>query len=139
MLNLSAQRLRIAKNEIYTRHGRRFTDMELQQYFNSCSYQIHSRRYFIKINKHGNIQKGVFMKVKKVLGIIMGILGLVLVIIEILLKMEESMSISVIGGADGPTSIFLAGRIGGNISILIIIVGVILMVIAGFILFKRKH
>lgn len=79
------------------------------------------------------------MKVKKVLGIIMGILGLVLVIIEILLKMEESMSISVIGGADGPTSIFLVGRIGGNISILIIIVGVILMVIAGFILFKRKH
>ena len=79
------------------------------------------------------------MKVKKVLGIIMGILGLVLVIIEILLKMEESMSISVIGGADGPTSIILAGRIGGNISILIIIVGVILMVIAGFILFKRKH
>lgn len=79
------------------------------------------------------------MKVKKVLGIIMGILGLVLVIIEILLKMEESMSISVIGGADGPTSIFLAGRIGGNISSLIIIVGVILMVIAGFILFKRKH
>ena len=79
------------------------------------------------------------MKVKKVLGIIMGILGLVLVIIEILLKMEESMSISVIGGADGPTSIFLAGRIGGNISLFIVIVGVILMVIAGFILFKRKH
>lgn len=79
------------------------------------------------------------MKVKKVLGIIMGILGLVLVIIEILLKMKESMSISVIGGADGPTSIFLAGRIGGNLSILIIIVGVILMVIAGFILFNRKH
>ena len=79
------------------------------------------------------------MKVKKVLGIIMGILGVVLVIIEILLKMKESMSISVIGGADGPTSIFLAGRIGVNLSILIIIVGVILMVIAGFILFKRKH
>ena len=79
------------------------------------------------------------MKVKKVLGIIMGILGVVLVIIEILLKMKESMSISVIGGADGPTSIFLAGRIDGNLSILIIGVGVILMVIAGFILFKRKH
>ena len=38
LLNLSAQRLRIAKNEIYARHGRRFTDMELQQYFNSCSW-----------------------------------------------------------------------------------------------------
>lgn len=38
ILNLSAQRLRIAKNEIYARHGRRFADAELQQYFNSCSW-----------------------------------------------------------------------------------------------------
>lgn len=38
LLNLSAQRLRIAKNEIYARHGRRFADAELQQYFNSCSW-----------------------------------------------------------------------------------------------------
>lgn len=79
------------------------------------------------------------MKVKKVMGIIMGVLGAVLVVIEILLQMKESMSISVIGGADGPTSIFLAGRIGGNLSILVIIMGLILMLIAGFILFKHKH
>lgn len=38
LLNLSAQRLRIAKNEIYARYRRRFADMELQQYFNSCSW-----------------------------------------------------------------------------------------------------
>lgn len=34
-------------------------------------YQIHSRRYFIKINKRGNMQKGVSMKVNKSLEIIM--------------------------------------------------------------------
>ena len=36
--NLSAGRLRIAKNEIYARHGRLFTDEELQKYFNQCSW-----------------------------------------------------------------------------------------------------
>ena len=36
--NLSADRLRIAKNEIYARHGRQFADEELQRYFNQCSW-----------------------------------------------------------------------------------------------------
>ncbi|WP_312427304.1 YARHG domain-containing protein [Lacrimispora sp.] len=36
--NLSASQLRIARNEIYARHGRRFADVELQKYFNQCSW-----------------------------------------------------------------------------------------------------
>jgi len=36
--NLSASQLRIAKNEIYARQGRRFADEELQRYFNQCSW-----------------------------------------------------------------------------------------------------
>lgn len=36
--NLSASQLRIAKNEIYARHGRQFADEELQRYFNQCSW-----------------------------------------------------------------------------------------------------
>ena len=35
---LSAQQLRIARNEIYARHGRTFKDAELQNYFASCSW-----------------------------------------------------------------------------------------------------
>lgn len=38
LLNLSAKQLRIAKNEIYARHGRLFADAELQSYFNGCSW-----------------------------------------------------------------------------------------------------
>lgn len=34
----SAEALRIARNEIYARHGRLFNDKELQAYFNSCSW-----------------------------------------------------------------------------------------------------
>ncbi len=36
--SLSADECRIARNEIYARHGRRFDDMQLQEYFESCSW-----------------------------------------------------------------------------------------------------
>lgn len=35
---LSAEQLRIARNEIYARHGRKFKDAALQEHFNSCSW-----------------------------------------------------------------------------------------------------
>lgn len=35
---LNAQELRIARNEIYARHGRKFKDVDLQNYFNSKSW-----------------------------------------------------------------------------------------------------
>lgn len=35
---LSAEQLRIARNEIYARHGRKFADAGLQAHFNSCSW-----------------------------------------------------------------------------------------------------
>ena len=48
---------------------------------------------------------------KKRLGIIAGILGIVLAVIGIVLKQKENTAVSVIGGADGPTSIFIAGKL----------------------------
>ena len=35
---LSAWELQLARNEIYARHGRRFTNQELQAYFDGCSW-----------------------------------------------------------------------------------------------------
>lgn len=35
---LSASKLRLARNEIYARHGRKFNDKSLQDYFNSCTW-----------------------------------------------------------------------------------------------------
>lgn len=35
---LSAEECKIARNEIYARHGRKFKDEELQAYFNSCDW-----------------------------------------------------------------------------------------------------
>lgn len=39
---LSAEELRIARNEIYARHGRLFRDEALQAYFNSCDWYVGS-------------------------------------------------------------------------------------------------
>ncbi len=38
LAGLSNWQLRIARNEIYARHGRLFKDDDLQNYFNSCSW-----------------------------------------------------------------------------------------------------
>ena len=38
LVNLSGSALRIARNEIYARHGRQFEDEELNRYFNSLSW-----------------------------------------------------------------------------------------------------
>ena len=38
LVGLSAQELKIARNEIDARHGRTFKDSELQAYFDSCSW-----------------------------------------------------------------------------------------------------
>ncbi len=35
---MSAEELKLARNEIYARHGRTFKDADLQAYFNSCSW-----------------------------------------------------------------------------------------------------
>ena len=38
LAGLSAEQCRIARNEIYAKHGRMFDDAGLQNYFNSCSW-----------------------------------------------------------------------------------------------------
>lgn len=38
LANLSAEECKIARNEIYARHGRKFKDPFLQSYFNSCEW-----------------------------------------------------------------------------------------------------
>lgn len=42
--SMSSEELRIARNEIYARHGRMFKDQALQNYFNSKSWYIPSVR-----------------------------------------------------------------------------------------------
>lgn len=77
---------------------------------------------------------------KKILGIIFGAIGILVAVAGIILNVKERMSISIIGGADGPTSIFLAGKVGAGVAIFPIVSGVVLLVV-GIVLWcagKRK-
>lgn len=75
---------------------------------------------------------------KKTMAIILGVMGLVLAGFSAVLKWKKQMSVSIIGGADGPTSIFLAGKIGNDFSVAGIVVGILLLVIAGLLMLRKK-
>ena len=74
---------------------------------------------------------------KKILVIVAGIIGLIFVIIGAELKINN-IAISVIGGADGPTSVFVATKLNSTSVSMFIVIGVILLVAAIFFYLKRK-
>lgn len=75
---------------------------------------------------------------KKIFGLIMTVLGVIVIAVNVILKMKKSASISIIGGADGPTSIFLAGKVGTNFSTVGIISGFALIILAIFLMVSKK-
>lgn len=72
---------------------------------------------------------------KKVIGTILIAAGIVIAALEAATKTPKS--ISIIGGADGPTSVFLAGKIGGS-STPVTIIGSMILIITGMILIFKK-
>ena len=74
---------------------------------------------------------------KKILVIVAGIVGLIFVIIGAALKININ-AISVIGGVDGPTSVFVATKLNSYSVSMFIVIGVILLVAAIFFYLKRK-
>ena len=79
---------------------------------------------------------------KKAIGITSSVIGIIMAAISLVFKVNEQISVtksvSVIGGADGPTSIFVAGKIGGTPAIIGIIVGIVLLAIGIFIFARKK-
>lgn len=74
---------------------------------------------------------------KKWMFIVSGTIAAVLVYLRIAEKLNEQKAITIIGGADGPTAIYIAGKVGYGSILTMIIVGVI--IIAGIIvIIKRK-
>ena len=51
---------------------------------------------------------------KKMLGIGLSVIGIVTAVVTVIFKLKRQMSISIIGGADGPTSVFIAGKVGNT-------------------------
>lgn len=52
---------------------------------------------------------------------------------------KKAMAVSIIGGADGPTSIFLAGKVGGNLSSIIYLLSLLIILLGvGILIYIRK-
>ena len=79
---------------------------------------------------------------KRITGIILSVIGIITAVISLIFKVRGHMSVaksvSIIGGADGPTSIFIAGKIGDT-SILIGIIAGIVLLIVGIFIYARKN
>ena len=73
---------------------------------------------------------------KKTLAIIVAVMGILLATIGIHWKSKAAVAISIIGGADGPTSIFLAGKIGDGMILGTILIGIALLVV-GVMIYKK--
>lgn len=79
---------------------------------------------------------------KKKIGISVEILRNIAVLTKAILKVNDNKvaSVSIIGSADGPTTIFLVGKLGRISFPFIIIIGIILMIIiTGLFILKHKH
>ena len=72
---------------------------------------------------------------KKVIAFIVAALGILIAAIGIHMKSKAAVAVSIIGGADGPTSIFLAGKIGDGFIWGTILLGIVLAVV-GVIVYK---
>lgn len=67
------------------------------------------------------------------------VLDFLLLILGSVMKMKEHTTVCIIGGADDSTSIFLAGNLGGNLSISFILTGIAVLIIIVICYLKRKH
>lgn len=53
--------------------------------------------------------------------------------------MQEAVAVSIIGGADGPTSIFLAGKVGGTFSMVTYLLSLLVILLGvGILIYIRK-
>ncbi|MBQ2800244.1 MAG: sodium ion-translocating decarboxylase subunit beta [Lachnospiraceae bacterium] len=75
---------------------------------------------------------------KKLATAILGVVGVGLFAFGLVVKVMENTAISIIGGADGPTSVFLAGNLGGASSTTVMVSGMIAIALCCFIGCKKS-
>ena len=75
---------------------------------------------------------------KKIVGITLTVIGIVVTALSLILKVKGQISVSVIGGADGPTSVFLAGKVVDNSAVTGIIAGIVSLVVGIFMIVRKR-
>ena len=63
---------------------------------------------------------------------------MLLVISGAVMKLKGNTAVVVIGGADGPTSMFVAGKLNGDFSIMLILIGIVLLAVAAIVYWKKN-
>ncbi len=94
--------------------------------------------YYVKERREFRIKNQEGIKQMKKLGIGAIIIGIIISFIGITMKIKERAAIGIIGGADGPTSIFVAGRVGDDMGYLGMIFGVVLLIIGIYFILRKK-
>lgn len=79
------------------------------------------------------------MKMQKAVIVLLTILGVIITGMGLHWKNKKAMSISIIGGADGPTSVFIAGKVGDGTAGIMIGVGVVAVILAVLLLYRQKR
>ena len=75
---------------------------------------------------------------KKAVTAVLGLLGILAVCVGIDMKQKSAVAVSIIGGADGPTSIFLAGKVGNDFSMAGIVIGILLIITAAILIARSR-
>jgi oxaloacetate decarboxylase beta subunit len=88
----------------------------------------------------------------KIIGIIIAVVGAVITVSQVIVRIKGHISLSVApvidvvarrislsaAGADGPTAVFVAGKIGGNSAVVGIVTGIVMMAAGVFIAVRKK-
>ena len=75
---------------------------------------------------------------KKVFGIGSCMVGIVLVISGAVMKLKGQTAVTVIGGGDGPIAVLVAGKLNGDFSIMLILIGIVLLAVAAIVYWKKN-
>jgi len=73
------------------------------------------------------------------MGIGAAIVSVMIVIIGIILKAKENTAVSIIGGAEGPASIIVAGKVNEGLGSVGIVIGIIVCIIGMVIILEKKN
>lgn len=75
----------------------------------------------------------------KKLGLGIIALSIIIFITGMIMKIKQRAAIGIIGGADGPTSVYIAGRVPEGFGVMGIICGILLLGIGLYLIFRKGN
>lgn len=75
----------------------------------------------------------------KKFGLGMIALSIIIFITDVSMKIKQRAAIGIIGGADGPTSVFIAGKVPEGLGIMGILCGILLLGAGLYLIFRKNR